>query len=461
MTYTEHSSRVATELAHLAAAGSSTTLDSRGLDVAVGARQATLQLLRTVLHDVSGIDRNQTGTTAPRRPTPLRLVSELEAHPVAALSQNLASHPAPAAGRSLMDVYASAGNLSPTTSSGSAADRSWARVGRHAVLAGQEWSIRPPRPTPEQQWSAVADVAALAQTVAVLDEHLLTAARAGGAATEHLVEPLATATTSGLHVSAREVLRLAGTGPLPPWGEPGEDLSAARPMLVASASDLAAGHRRLPAQIRDAGELSPRRVSLLLVGQTKLLSSAATALRGLDDDPAGRAAALSSQLQRIAGLDRGVTALVSGDARALTQTAQLVQHLARVAPEEAWSPTQAREYRHALAAIVTQAPTVVGALADHAAQAVDQGSWLVPSTGAIEPGEPLWRRATVADPPPKMVAQLQVVAARARAALTVPPSAPTKARHPAPRDVLQGIDFVQRTRPSTPGARPDRGAGIE
>ncbi|MGH3570169.1 MAG: hypothetical protein ACRDRH_30010, partial [Pseudonocardia sp.] len=142
----------------------------------------------------------------------------------------------------------------------------WSRVARHALLAGHDWSTRPPRPSPEQQWSAVADVAALAQAVTILDRDLLAAARQLDHVDPAVAQALDAATVSGLRVAAQEASALAATGSLPEWGEPGPDTAPTRVLIVRSPEDLAAAQARIATQVAASIELSPQTVDLLTRG---------------------------------------------------------------------------------------------------------------------------------------------------------------------------------------------------
>lgn len=201
MTYRDESSQLARELARLAVTGSSRTLDAAGFDVALVGRRETLTLLRQVLSDATGTSRDGTGIVATRdRSSPLRSLQEVQAHPVAVLSRTLASHP------TLAPRQAPSDSMAAETEGG------WSRVARHGLLAGHDWSTRPPRPSPEQQWSAVADVAALAQAVTILDRDLLEAARRLDDVDPAVVRALDAATVSGLRVAAQEASALGAYG---------------------------------------------------------------------------------------------------------------------------------------------------------------------------------------------------------------------------------------------------------
>lgn len=449
MSYRERSALLARELAHLAAAGTSRNVDAAGFDAALAARREMLALMRQVLSDSTGVSRDDTGIVSTRdRGNPRRSIEELEAHPVAVLARTLASHPTPGGRGSHIDRSLAA----PESSAG----RAWMRISRHALVAGHEWSTRPARPSPEQQWSAVADVAALAQALVVLDRDLAEAARRHGDVDPTLVEALEASSTSGLRVAAGEAGALAAAGDLPEWGEPGPDTTPTRVLMVRSPDDVAAAQGRLAVQIGTAAELSPQAVGLVAEGQARILAVTAVALRGNDDERATRSMRLAQQLRDAATERRQLASLMPDDPRPVLQTREVLQHL-RAVGDRGWSGPQARAYLPALAAVVDCSPAVVQALSRSADQAVRTGRWIVPNTAAQRANDPLWRRATRADPEPRLCAALSAVAAHAAAFIpTAPPS--TARSMPSPRETLAGVAGLgRRTRPARPGQRPDTG----
>lgn len=452
--FPEHANQIANELAHLVVSRSSATLDGRGLDLALSSRAAALELLRTVHHEVTSITREGT-TEGTRTAARQRSVERLQAHPVATFARVLADHATPMPEHPAMTELAAAAATEHMQPADRTAEQGWAQVGRHAVLAADQWATRPPTVTAEQQWSAVADVAALAETIAMVDHHLLSAAQDAG---HPLTGSLAAAADSGLQVAAREVLHLARSGPLPSWGAAGEDVRPQGVMLVTGPADVAAGHRRLAGQISTAVELSPRATAQLLTGQLRLLAAAAGALRDVDPARAQRAYELGGSLRSLPAVDRAVVSLAPGDRRAVHQTAELVQHLARAER----SDPQLVAYRAALAAVVDQTPRVLAATADHVATSFRTGRWLVPDHDA-QPGQPLWQRLPHANQLPQLSSRLHAVSARATASAAFP--APATAQAPAarpPHEVLRAVADLTRpapARPTSPRHQPDPGVG--
>lgn len=173
MSVQEDIALLAQELSHLAVSGSSVYLDTGGFAAALTARREVLDLLRAVLYDVAGTRGGAAESLNSSRfggqPVWLRLgsVVELESNPVAGLARALGVHPTP---RIEQDPDRN------DVAEASVTSRGWARVNRHALVVGHDWALSPPQLTAEQQWSVVADVAALAQVVAVLDQELYTAA---------------------------------------------------------------------------------------------------------------------------------------------------------------------------------------------------------------------------------------------------------------------------------------------
>lgn len=451
MTFTEHISRLADQLAALAVSGASRGLQAGlELDVAMGGRQAALQLLRNVLSDTTGI------SAVPGDTSPKTRISDLAGHPVSALAWAVNTHPAVGAQRSLLEAYATAKTASSDLYS---ADQSWALIGRHAILAGDEWAKRPPALSPDQAWSVVADVASVAHAVGVLDWHLLSAARAAGHAGEHLIEPLTAAAGSGLQPVAREVLHVASAGLLPGWDDPAATPVGGLALVVRSAEDVAEGARRLPIQVAAADDLSARTVAQLLVNHSKLLQYAAAGLRGVDDDASRRAGNLSGQLRQVLAFRGGVDSITPGETVPLSQTAQILQHVASIAPGAKWPPATAERYQPALAAIVAAAPELTQALSAHSDRAVAQGRWLVPAEPPESGGHPSWRQASPRDSEqPRMTTALARVADAAVQAWPpaepVAPRARTGPALPPPREALRDVTVWDRERPARPGSRP-------
>lgn len=279
MSVQEDIALLAQELSHLAVSGSSVYLDTGGLAAALTARRKVLDLLRAVLYDVAGTRggaaESLTSTRFGGQPGWLRLgsVVELESNPVAGLARALGVHPTPRIeqGPSDRDDVAEA----------SVTGRGWAQVNRHALVIGHDWASSPPQLTAEQQWSAVADVAALAQVVAVLDQDLYTAASQLQDVDRSVVQALLDATRSGLRTAAGEATALSQVGPLPAWGELAAPAST--PIVAPrSPSDVIAAPHRLAAQVVTAGNLSPQAVTLVATGQARLLATAAQALAAVN-----------------------------------------------------------------------------------------------------------------------------------------------------------------------------------
>lgn len=438
MTLPHDLDNLARTLAHLAVTASSSELDRAGLGTALRARREILGLFREVLTEVAPGGSTPTARTAVGVPT----VADLQVDPVAVLSRAVADHPAP---RAPWD------DTRPSEVFGPGHTQPWNEAGRHALLARQGWSgLRDPF-SDAQRWSAVADVAALAQTLAVIDVDLLRAAGRPPTADRELLDALAAASSSGLRLAAAEVLQLAEAGDLPSWGEPGCFTGPAGVLVVGSAVSLNQGHARLPAQIRRAEHLSPPAVGLLLSGQARALATAALALRATDPQRAERAAQLSQQLRVAVPPSRHLAALMPDDPRPVAQTRELLRHLATVSAAD-------QLYHPALAAIIDRAPVVVQTLASTAQRSMNAGEWLVPDTD--EPNRPnaaLWRLARPTDRPPQLLRTLDAITADNLAAANRPPAPSARSAPPAARDTLAGITAARAVRPANPSKPPDLG----
>lgn len=447
MSWRRESSALAREVAALVVDGSSAWLTAGELEQALAVRRDLLLLLSRV---ASEIRRAPPSAGAPGPVTLDRLsrragitAAQLETDPVRALEQALVAHPAPK-GR---HPAGGAGNYVPAEATG------WAAVGRRTELATQAWwRVRPAMLAGEERWSAVADVAALAEAVAVLDRQLLTAARLPARLGRAAMWALEDAVAGGLRLAAREAAEVAATGPLPDWDQPGDRPAVEPVMLVRSVQDLAAVQDRLVTQLAAAGSVSPQAAVLIASGQARLLAAAATPL---NESPRyaqqGRWAADLSR--RVADSVLGAEALAAaGDgrypARAVTQSRELAGFVTGRMSGAALSEPD----RAALAAAVARAPRVLGALARQADRAWRTGQWLVPNPR----GEALtWVPAGSMDREPRLCARLSAVAASSVARPgAVAVAGPARSGPTPPREILAHVGRVRRpARPPLPGQR--------
>jgi hypothetical protein len=443
---------LARELAALATTRASRDLSPDGLDIAVLARAETIALARQVLADVTGINRHDTGRDT-HRGNPRRSVEALESHPVGLLSRALAAHPVPRPTRTLAPS-----DIATARPGGGAGVAGWSRVARHALLAGHEWSTRPPVPDPAQQWSAVADVAALAQVVTVLDHDLLGAARDHGGTHPDLTDALTAATTSGLRSAAYLAGALADAGPLPDWGDPGPESSPTQILVVRSPEDVAAAQTRITAQVEATDDIGPHKVALTATAQARVLATAAVALATTDPARAAGARHLSGVLAAGLTTAHRLAGLAPGDARPVLQSRELLQHLGAVGAQ-GWTTASAAPYLPALALAVDRSPAVLRALSRHARQCVHDGRWLVVNTDAEKAGDPMWRPLTREDPEPRLCAALSAAAARATAMPgSAPPPVSATAIGAPPRQALAGLAARDpRPRPARPAHLPETG----
>jgi hypothetical protein len=184
---------------------------------------------------------------------PLALV---ESDPIRALGLVLRRRARPDVERSPSELFDIRRTVDPATAD-------WIEVGRRALLATRSWT----GPTvgnlePTNAWHVLAEIAALAEAVAVLDTDLC--ATAGERADVH---PLL-ASTSGLRLAAREVLALAAPDDQPRPG-PAELASAPQPVISPAEgiaarnvrpSTLAKDTCRLTILLDESAELSPHHI---------------------------------------------------------------------------------------------------------------------------------------------------------------------------------------------------------
>ncbi|MFC6853958.1 hypothetical protein [Aquipuribacter hungaricus] len=187
------------------------------LPLAVVAHAATVRLLTTVHHDLT--DRGPRTATQARphgAPAPLQL---LEADPVTALGHALDRHPA-TPGAALSDVL--------TTNPPPGPARLWHDLARASTLAEHAWRDAEPtsRPRHDQAWSVMADVGALAESLALLDHDIARTATRLTRTGQQLLDTspgvlsdrYGHAATAGLRAAGERTRLLAALGPLPDVG---------------------------------------------------------------------------------------------------------------------------------------------------------------------------------------------------------------------------------------------------
>lgn len=412
------------------------TLD---LATAAGAHAAAVGLLTQVHRDLTGISP-WAWTNTP---------AEIGGHPVAALGRLLADHPRrPSAAPT--DLVG--------TPAATAAGQLWRDVARHATLAHHEWVTSAPRSSPkaEKAWSALADVAALAEAAATLDPELARAMTAAGRHDD--ADVFTAASVSGLRVAAAEVRSLAAAGPLPDV----DDLTPAstRPVAVRAAEAVPEAQHRLALLLTQAEDLRPADIEQIITTQGRTALAAARLAR----EPC-----LASELREyarrcadVAGHPHRTASIRRSDPRPLAQARELHRYLATPASPTAGIPADAAVA--AAAGFGRGVPEVNAALSATATRQVEQGRWLVPEPEVL-PDRPIWTRSgSRGAPEPPMLASLRAVAASAvrvsEAAAGVGPQGTSPARLAThglpPRDALRdALAFRGRPDPPAhPGQRP-------
>lgn len=241
------SAHTARALARLVDAGSQCGTD---LDVAIAAHAAVLDTVAAVFRDIVPWYRNLRPPQQPPR------VDLADRDPIRAFAFTLRCRHPVHLDRSPSQLLERGLHADPITAA-------WATAGRHAILATRAW----PQGTSAaldgpQCWRAIAQVAALAEAVAVLDTDLIAVTRGR----PDLAEVLGA--TAGMRLAAREVLGLAdratpehpGTPPRDPTGRDGHAPRRLVPERADRYSDLPRAAGRLTALIDRADILSPDQV---------------------------------------------------------------------------------------------------------------------------------------------------------------------------------------------------------
>lgn len=349
---------------------------------AADAHAATVALLTQLHRDITGILAPGRSSTA----------EELDRHPVAALGRLLADHP--------RRWYAAPTDIALTPAV-TAAGQLWRDVGRHATLAHHAWVTSSPdsRPTGDAAWSALADLAALAEAAATLDPDLARAMTTTGRHDD--ATNFSAAAVSGIRVAAAESRSLATAGPLPDV----EDVTAARsrPVAVHAAEAVLVAQRRLALLLAQVEDIRPADVERVITtqGRTALIAARLVEDPRLADELREHARVLAAAVDR----PQRVASIGPTDPRPLAQARELLRYFAAAAPDSHTSAAAVGFARGV--AEVSEALSVV------ATRQTEQRRWLVPEPDH-RPGRPIWTRSgAVGAPEPAMLMPLAAVAGAA------------------------------------------------
>ena len=174
----------------------------------------------------------------------------------------LAEHPAAALREHLDRPYPTFPNR-PSPEPVSAAGHGWNHLRGQATVAAYEWSTADPesRPTGDQRWTAVADLAAIFEAISVLRP-----------------DP-----DPALGLTAREVRRLASLGPLP---QPGRLVPlVTKPVRVRRQIDLAPALQRLSQLLGRTDHIDPAGVAQIAQLVALTCAALATSLTRAEVDP--------------------------------------------------------------------------------------------------------------------------------------------------------------------------------
>lgn len=242
------------------------------LPLAVASHAATVRALATVHRDLTRRD-GPTSTGRPsgaERPT----LEQLETNPVKALGIALDRHPS-TPGVALSDVL--------TTNPPPGPARLWHDLARASIVAADQWRTADPasRPRSHQAWSLMADVGAIGQGLAHLDDDIARAATRMSATVQTqlgttpgvLSDRCTAAATAGLRAAGERTRHLAAQGPLP-------DVAPLRQPFVRPAALKVPDHVPLAqdatVELLDrAGTISPRDLTHLARVQARLSEHAA------------------------------------------------------------------------------------------------------------------------------------------------------------------------------------------
>jgi len=417
--------RLATQLAAMVTAPGVAATASDA-DTVNRARLGLRQWCRQLLNDITPAQHTHVAAE-PR-------LADLAVHPVGTLQNLLVADPAPLRLRDHKD-----------TASAEMANRDWVRLGHEAELATHSWATADPasRPKGERAWSTVADVAAVAETTAVLDRQLID--QHPGNDAERVLRD-----SAEVGVAAQHVRRIATSGPLPPPQPLQSAPHRLQPIPVPTLQHLPDALTNLGRLVTTAPHLRPRAVASLIGTHIPTLEMLADALTA-KPPPAQRAgrrrfaAALRAHGDTLSNLRvaaRPLRSIDMDDRRPTVQAQAITELMTRLRDREPWTDPQSQQI--ALASLLP-ALAVTLAFAKAAMAGVRAGRWFEPADGRLL----RWRKVSHEHPVTEAV---ELAIAHARGLMGQLPR-PTPARSPfrSPHEVLAPqLLYTERIRPPDP-----------
>jgi len=302
--------RLATQLATMAAAPAITTA-ADDTDLVNRARRTLRNCCRKMLTDLAPLGPIDVGG-------PVRL-ADLALNPVGVLHTLLHRDPGPL---TLSPPARTAADVTET------ANDHWKRLGDAAEIVTHEWASSDPtsRPTGEQAWTRIADVAALAQAAASLDRALVEADTAPPRVLGDSVE---------IGLAAEHTRRYATSGPLPQHEPLRPEPHRLVPTPVQQLGDVPAGLTHLAALVTTAKHLRPDMIGALVTTHARTLDTLAAALTATSP-PAHRAGR------------RRFSAALRGHGQSLATVRLACRSLISLDPDDPRPAAQMREIRTAL-----------------------------------------------------------------------------------------------------------------
>jgi hypothetical protein len=453
MTYREHSADLAQHMAVLTITGASRRLESDGLDAALLARRATLDLIRHTLATVTG---REPRAPQPGRPPSRRgsndgstrvengRVQELLERPTTAYQRTLAAYPTPPPRRSLGERSAIAPHSDPTT-------EAWYSIAKAATLALHDFDDIRNRLDDEHRWTVVADAAAIGRTLYVLDAHLIQAAEGLPDVDPIVLEDLRLTRWSAMPLAAEETRVVAQGGPLPDLDTVTKEPETTSPARVNSHLAANEGQARLRRQLVAAKEISPDVIGYTAWAQGQLMAGAAQLLKDHESARAQVAAAIRDQLLAVRLRDPQVAALVPGSQLPLAQSVELMRYLDAAIKTDPATP-RGEEVRRAMSVIVDRSPGVVEALAKAANRQVYGHRWVIAYAGDEDSPSP-WGAWHDELDVPRLCTQLDHAATVAAAAKVRAPQAPVSFTPQPPAHRALAEVSRTRARPTAPSIK--------